>query len=365
MIRAAVRRTVRTGALKIKNLAHTHVRPAVLRDDPFYDPSIEQYLRDVDRRLVPHMRESLRLLPDADAMLKEAVAVQIHTGGKRMRAALCVLSCELFRHDFFEALPYAAAIEHIQNFSLIHDDIADRDTERRSLPSLWVRYGVPHAINIGDAFIALALRAILAAPYSAQTKIDLLDSTTRFGLDMSAGQSVDLNLRQQERVTLHDYLRCTRLKTGAFLAMAVVGGAIVGEAEPRFRTALHRYATLAGVAFQIKDDALDLASGKGRAPGSDVREGKMTVHAAHALMTAPDDDRARLRAILLKSRRATSQDDVEWTIALYHRIGAIAFAERLSRRVMTAAVRHLLVLPESPAKRRLIQLSLYLGLRPH
>jgi geranylgeranyl pyrophosphate synthase len=311
------------------------------------------------------MRQSVQTLPDGDATLKEAVAVQIHTGGKRIRAALCVLSCELFQRDYYDALPYAAAIEHIQNFSLIHDDIADADPERRSLPSIWVRYGIPHAINVGDAFIALALRSILSAPYPAQTKIDLLEITTRFGIDMSAGQSIDLNLREKERVTLHDYLRCTRLKTGAFLAMAVVGGSIVGGAEERHREELESYAALAGVAFQIKDDSLDLAGGKGRTPGSDIREGKMTVHVAHALMHADEHERKRLREILLKSRRHTSQHEVTWVIDLYHRLGTVRFAERLARRVMTAAARHLLVLPASPAKSRLVQLSLYLSRRPH
>jgi geranylgeranyl diphosphate synthase, type I len=354
--------------LKIKNLARsvpTHLRPLEIRADPFYDASIEQYLRDVDRRLVPYMRQSIQTLSISETTLREAVEVQIHTGGKRIRAALCVLSCELFRGDHFEALPYAAAIEHIQNFSLIHDDIADADRERRSLPSLWIRYGVPQAINVGDAFIALALRSILSAPYPAQTKIELLEAATRFGLDMSTGQSIDLGLRQKERITLHDYLRCTRLKTGAFLAMAVVGGAIVGGAEQPFLTHLESYATLAGVAFQIKDDVLDLVGGKGRLPGSDVLEGKLTVHAARALATAEERECTRLREILQKRRRATSQQDVEWVIALYHRTGAVRFAERLAERVMTAAARHLLPLPDSPAKRRLVQLSYYLSRRPH
>jgi polyprenyl synthetase len=145
------------GRLHSKNLALTipeRITLEEVRKDPGYDPSIEQYLKDVDRHLVPYMRDAVGLIPEVET-LRAGVAAQIHTGGKRIRAALCVVCCELFGADYMRALPYAAAIEHIQNLTLIHDDIADGDTERRSRPAMWKQYGVPHAINIGDAFIPL------------------------------------------------------------------------------------------------------------------------------------------------------------------------------------------------------------------
>lgn len=338
------------------------VTPDEIRADPAYDADVEQFLRDVDRKLVPYMRQAVALIPDV-ATLKDGVATQIHTGGKRIRAALCVSSCELFGAPNRRALPYAAAIEHLQNFSLIHDDIADGDLERRSRPAIWKQYGIGHAINIGDVFIPIGSLSVLSAPYSAELKLRLLETIARFGLQMSVGQSMDINLRTRETVSVDDYIECTRLKTGAFLAMAVVGGAIIGGAQQQHIDLLSKYASSAGVAFQIKDDSLDLTGGKGRQIGSDIVEGKITLHAVYALSHASPPERIRLRRILLKRPQATRRQDVEWVVRLYGRLGALAYAEATSARMIESAARMLLQLPESPYRERLIHVSRYLNRR--
>jgi geranylgeranyl pyrophosphate synthase len=353
------------GTLHTKNIALTipeRIAIEEVRSDPAYDPSIEQYLKDVDRQLVPYMREAVALVPDVET-LRAGVAAQIHTGGKRIRAALCVVCCELFGADYMRALAYAAAIEHIQNLTLIHDDIADGDTERRSRPALWKQYGVPHAINIGDAFIPLASLSILRALYPDAVKLKLLDIVAQYGLEMTVGQSIDINLRTRETFSVADYITCTRMKTGAFLAMAVVGGGLIGGGSPAHLELLRRYARLAGVAFQIKDDSLDLTGGKGRQIGSDIVEGKITVHAVYAMNNSTPEERVRLRRILAKSRRSTQRDEVEWVLSLYRRVGAATFAERTATGMIEAAAQHLLLLPESPQRERLIQLSRYLSRR--
>lgn len=351
--------------LHFKNLAvrlPEHVSIEEIREDPAYDPEVERFLREVDRRLIPLMRQAVNSVPNVES-LREGVSMQVHTGGKRIRAGLCVTCCELFGTEYTRALPYAAAIEHIQNFTLIHDDIADGDDERRSQPALWKKFGVGHAINIGDAFIPLSLSAILSAPYPETIKLRLLDATARFGLEMTVGQSLDINLRGRERVSVADYIACTRMKTGAFLAMAVVGGGLIGGASEEHLKHLEQYASLAGVAFQIKDDGLDLSGGKGREIGSDIVEGKITVHAVYALNNGAPAEVRRLRRILLKNRQATRPEDVQWVIALYRRIGAVEFAERTARTMVEAAAQHLFQLPETSARDRLIQISRYLSRR--
>ena len=354
------------GKLHSKNIATSlpqRITIDEIRADPAYDPEVEQYLRDVDRHLVPYMRQSVAMLPEVET-LKTGVATQIHTGGKRIRAALCVVSCELFGASYPRALPYAAAIEHIQNFTLIHDDIEDGDPERRSRPAIWKQFGIPHAINIGDAFVPLASVAILKSVYPDGLKLRLLDTVAKYGLDMVVGQSIDLNLRSRDTCSIADYITCTKLKTGAFLAMAVVGGGIIGGGDADHVDLLAKYASLAGVAFQIKDDSLDLTGGKGRHVGSDIVEGKITVHAVFALNNASPTERKRLRRILLKSRRATRHDDVQWVLRLYRSLGALEFAERTSRAMVDAAAQHLLRLPDSPQRERLIRISRYLSRRP-
>jgi geranylgeranyl diphosphate synthase, type I len=276
---------------------------------------------------------------------------------------MCVLSCEIFGVDYSRALDYAAAIEHIQNLTLIHDDIEDGDDERRSLPALWKKYGIPHAVNIGDTFVPLATLSIIRSLYPDRVKLRLMDTVASFGMEMAAGQALDISLRSREFVSVTDYMTCTKFKTGSFLAMAVVGGGIVGGAAAAHLDSLRDYAHTAGVAFQVKDDCLDISGGKGRALGSDIREGKITAHAVYAMNNANSVDRDRLRCILRKRRESTTAADIDWVMRLYRDSGAIEFARRTSASLIEASLRHLLRLPAGAAREKLILLSRYLAQR--
>jgi geranylgeranyl diphosphate synthase type I len=322
---------------------------------------IEEYLTEIGHELRPFLQRAIDRVPDV-AALKEGVVSQVLGGGKRIRAALCATVCEVFSGDRRRALPFAAAIEHLQNFTLIHDDIADGDEERRNGPSAWKRFGVAHAINIGDVFIPLGSLAVLESDYPAETKLELLSVISRYGLVVAEGQGLDINLRSVDP-TEDAYVECTRKKTGAFFAMAVVGGAVVGGADPDAIDDLEGFASAAGVAFQIKDDVLDVSGGKGRRAGSDVLEGKRTLLVAHALAHAADNDAARLRAILDRHRDRTSDADVSWVLDLYHRTGAVRHAEAMAERLVDEALSGLVRLPETPAKYRFMRLSRHLAKR--
>ncbi|HVP30379.1 MAG TPA: polyprenyl synthetase family protein [Myxococcota bacterium] len=333
-----------------------------IRLGPGFDREVEQFLRYVDRRLVPFMKQAVDQLPEPK-LLREAVSTQIRTGGKRLRAALCAVSCEMFCGDPIRALAYAAAIEHLQNFTLIHDDIADGDAERRSHPTIWKLYGVPHAITIGDVFVALGCTTILRSIYPDSVKVRLVRAIAEYGLEIAAGQVMDVEFRTAEHVSTADYLTCTRRKTGAFLAMAVVGGGIVGGADDAQLESLAHYAGLAGIAFQIKDDLLDLSGAKGREVGEDIREGKITAVAIHALNRASPAQRERLLGILRKRRRATTSQDVAWVIDLYTKTEAVRAADVMANRMIQSASQHLLALPENDARARFLQISRYLAQR--
>ena len=103
---------------------------------PDTDADVEAFLAKVDERLGPHFQAALTRLTPVNP-LRAGVASQVASGGKRLRAALCVASCELFGTPYTYGLDFAAAIEHIHNFTLVHDDIADGDEQRRSSPSMW------------------------------------------------------------------------------------------------------------------------------------------------------------------------------------------------------------------------------------
>lgn len=326
------------------------------------DAAVEAFLIDVDRGLAPHLARLVERVAKV-APLREGVAHQLQSGGKRVRAALCVASCELFGRPYVQGLEFAAAIEHIQNFTLVHDDIADGDGQRRSHPSIWKQYGLAHGINIGDTFAPLAALAVLDAPYPDSLKIRLLMLVSEYGLEMAEGQCLDINLRRNDAVQYQDYVECTRKKTGAFLAMAAVGGGLIGGADPADLERLRAFGRRAGVAFQIRDDLLDMNGDKGRAQGSDVLEGKRTLMVVYAAERASTEDRKRLYAILNTPREATSAADVGWVWQLFRRTGADEHAARTAAQLTEDACEQLLQLPESLAKYRLLRLARYLNAR--
>jgi geranylgeranyl diphosphate synthase, type I len=328
------------------------------------DRDVEEFLADVDRRLAPHLRRALGRVPDVHP-LRRGMTHQIASGGKRIRAALCVASCELFGSPYFRSLDYAAAIEHMQNFTLVHDDIADGDDQRRAQESIWKQFGVPHGINIGDTFVPLAALAILRAPYPDPLKVRLLNVLAEFGLQMAVGQNLDINLRRNDAVTFDDYFECTTKKTGAFLAMATVGGGLIGGAdEPQIQN-LREFAMVAGVAFQIKDDILDIDGTKGRARGSDILEGKRTLMVVYATERASERDRRRLYKILNKNRPFNSPDEIAWVWDLYRATEAAEVAARKAEELVEHACEYLMPLPETEAKYRLLRLARYLSKRMH
>lgn len=323
------------------------------------DGDIDRYLVEVDRELQPYLDQAVERTPEVDC-LKEGVSYQVLGGGKRVRAALCATTCEMFCGSYRPALHFAAAIEHLQNFSLIHDDIADGDGERRGRPSAWQRFGVAHAINIGDAFIPLSSLAILEGAYSAQTKVALFQVLSELGLLVTEGQGLDINLRRNDAPTPEDYVECARKKTGAFFAMAAVGGGIIGGADARDLQRLRAFALQAGVAFQIKDDALDVVGGKGRPLGSDVLEGKRTLMVAYASERSAAAERGRMFAILNRARQETTPDEVAWVHELFRRTRARERAEQTANSLIDEAVQYLAELPETAAKYRFVRLSKYL-----
>jgi geranylgeranyl diphosphate synthase, type I len=286
-------------------------------------------------------------------------------GGKRLRAALAVIACELFNEHPVDALDFAAAIEHLQNVSLIHDDIADGDRERRNQTAMWVRHGLGHAVNIGDGFLPVVTLAIVEAPYTDELKLRLFRLLGDYGLEMVEGQTLDLNFRMTTRVSLEAYFECAAKKTGALLSLAAVGGGVVGGGREEHLLLLREFSTLAGVAFQIRDDLLDIAGNKGRARGSDVLEGKRTILAVHAALNAPPKHRTKLFSILDRPRPRKSARDVRWVLDLYHDLGAPAFAHTIERRFLDEAAQHLCRLPDTRAKYRLLRLCKYLGTRQH
>lgn len=252
--------------------------------------------------------------------------------GKRLRPALCLVTCELLGGNPDSALGFAAACEIMHNYLLLHDDIMDGDTVRRDLPTVWVKFGVPNAINCGDYMCAQGLSAILNSNLSSVVKIRLVDAYCETLVKTCEGQALDVNHRADAKFTVKKYMELATLKTGHYLICPVVGGAIIAGAPKSVIERLWELGSNIGAAFQIRDDIIDLGKGKGRggAVGNDIREGKPSILYAHLISVVTPQEKKRLLGIFSKKRQEKSDSDVQWVIELFSKYDSVKFAEDYS-----------------------------------
>ena len=296
---------------------------------------LREYSRQVDDLLAWEMP------PDTYQFISEGVWYQFSSGGKRLRPALCLLTCGQLGGDPGNALPFALAAEILHNFLLIHDDIEDGDTIRRDRKTLWAHLGIANAINIGDFLISNAYRIILTSPLPPESILRLLDIFSMTFQRTVEGQALDINLRGAESLTLQEYYRIVQLKTAYYLTFNLVGGAVAAGIDGQVIDQLWELGRCLGPAFQIRDDTIDMTDGKGRGGeiGCDIREGKPSIFYAYALERLPKADPRRrlLIEIACKPREATTPCDVETVIGFYRDLGAFQFAEEESKRLLDQA----------------------------
>lgn len=212
-------------------------------------------------------------------ILQESMAYSMFSGGKRIRPALCMASCELCGGHAEDALNAACALEMIHTYSLIHDDLPamDNDDMRRGKPSNHKAFGEANAILAGDGLLSLAFCAL-----SQIDNNDALSAISKGAFEMVMGQSLDVNSGGDESLLrkLQDY------KTGALFRAAVGAGAACAGASEQQKNALIRFADAYGMLFQITDDILDFegdAAILGKSVGKDAEEGKTTFVTVYGL----------------------------------------------------------------------------------
>jgi geranylgeranyl diphosphate synthase type I len=276
--------------------------------------------------------------------------------GKLVRPLLCLCACEAVGGDVETALPLAAALELLHNFSLIHDDIEDESPRRHGRDTLWQAFGVPLAVNAGDGMFALAhvaLHGLLDAGVDARrfaVVSRLLDAAS---LRLCEGQYLDLALEKRLDVAAADYLAMVSGKTAALIAASAASGALVGEAPPAVVGAFEQFGEKLGLAFQVRDDVLGIwgaSAETGKPTGDDVRARKKSFPVVYALESASPSDRAALRAIYAKE--TLTDDDVAHAIAILERSDARLQAQETAERFAADALHLLDALDLVPARRR-------------
>ena len=293
--------------------------------------------------------------------LQEASIYLTKAGGKMLRPALAVLTSEAVGGNKENAFKAGAAIELIHTFSLIHDDIMDDDDMRRGMPSVHKVWGEDVAILAGDTLFSKSFEIILSSnpedidPYQInQALATVADACVK----ICEGQALDMSFEDRYDVAEDEYMEMIFKKTGALIAGATKVGAIMGGASQDVVDAMYEYGRLIGLAFQIQDDYLDLASDEetlGKPIGSDIVKGKMTIIAINALSASEGSDYDDLLEILKKEDN--SQEDIDLAIELFNKYGAIENARTLALESVDKAKEVLEILPDSSSKQALADIA--------
>ena len=225
---------------------------------------------------------------------------------KGLRPALCVATCCALGGSLRAALRSSAVLELYHNAFLIHDDVEDGSDLRRDGPTLHEIRGVPVAVNVGDAMLALAMEPLLdnVRDLGVGKALRIMQVIARMARESAEGQAMELDwiARRRRDVGEVDYVRMVHKKSGWYTFVApMLIGAIVAGVLPGELHRIGRIAVPLGVAFQIQDDLLNLVGDPGRTGKrrwSDLWEGKYTLMLLHVLRAAPPDDRRRIERVL-------------------------------------------------------------------
>ena len=258
-------------------------------DDMFY-----KYKHDIDTK----MREILLSKEEIAKPLREAMEYSLYAGGKRVRPVLLMEAAGAVGGDPKSMLDYAAAIEFIHTYSLIHDDLPalDNDEYRRGKKTNHKVFGDDMAILAGDGLQALAYEVMLSCIEESAKRSEETSKKIRAANEiakaagteaMVSGQVMDINSCKDE-VSLTRLEKMHRMKTGALITAAVVVGAILAGADEKQVAAFRKYGENIGLAFQMVDDKLDV-SGDSRTLGKDIHADERNEKATYTALLSPEE----------------------------------------------------------------------------
>lgn len=316
--------------------------PALSSFSSLWMPKLEAYLRGMLAGESPSLSAMYGMMRYHMGWEDPAGRPEASNQGKRVRPLLALLACAAAGGDPYAALPAAAAVELVHNFSLIHDDIEDNSPTRRHRPTLWTLVGQAQAINSGDAMFTLARLALArlsereAPPSRVLAAFYLFDQTC---LRLTEGQHLDMSFESRAEVSTDDYLTMIGGKTAALLAASAQLGAIIAGAGEETGSQFWRFGHELGLSFQIQDDILGIWGDEaqtGKSAASDLLTRKKTLPVLFAL-SQPGDAAAALR-LFYRPDYDLSTGDLPAMLALLDRLGARSHAETAAQAHAEAAL---------------------------
>ncbi len=259
--------------------------------------------------------------------LYEPIAYVLSIGGKRIRPALTLMACNLFSDDLQSSVAPALGIEVFHNFTLLHDDIMDKADIRRGLPTVHKKWNDNTAILSGDVMLIVAYQLMAQTPQPYLKEV--LELFSKTAAEICEGQQYDVDYEVRSKVGAEEYIEMIRLKTAVLLGCALKTGAIIGNASPQDAQLLYEVGINLGLAFQLKDDLLDVYGDEatfGKKIGGDILCNKKTYLLIQALERAEGEDKIRLNGFL-ESKTLGDEQKINSVTLMYSQLGVRKICE--------------------------------------
>jgi geranylgeranyl diphosphate synthase, type I len=265
-----------------------------------------------------------------------------NNSGKALRPALCLFSCEAVGGNYRKALPAAAALELVHNFSLIHDDIQDNDRERRHRPTVWTIWGKAQAINAGTAMRILANTALLRLRgdgISLEKQSRLNELLDEISLKLIEGQYLDISYEDRFDIKVSDYLNMISGKTAALISGSMEIGAFIGTDQTSCVNSIQEIGKNLGLAFQIRDDILGIWGHEeetGKPSGNDIRRRKKSIPVVYALEHTRGNTKKEM--ISIYKSRMMDENTVSRVLEIFESVDAQANVQKMVDRYCREAI---------------------------
>ncbi len=314
-------------------------------------PYLQEVERDMERELA---REDARIYGMLIPFLKR--------GGKRIRPVLAITSCGSVRGKAEDVIGTASVIELFHNFTLIHDDIEDDSRFRRGEPTLHISYGLPIALNSGDALYTLLWKKLTMLNLPPARLVLLQKLCAEAFKKVVDGQGLELSWIREGRfdISEDEYVNMIWGKTSALMGLSCEIGALMGNGSASEQKALREYGESIGAAFQIQDDVLNVTGDFKKYKkeiGGDISEGKRTLMVVHCLASSPAREKESLIRIL--SAHSKEKKDIDEAISLLKARGSIEYARERAAKLVQKAKASLGCLSGSRDKDALMGLADY------
>jgi geranylgeranyl diphosphate synthase type I len=293
-------------------------------------------------------------------VLSEASWYFLDAGGKRIRPLLLILSCQALNGNIVKAIPAAVCLELAHSSLLIHDDIEDFSERRREKLTVHKKFGIPHAINVGDYLMINSYKAMISGAkyWGVEKTTEILELMSEMLKNTLEGQGMEIEQRNHDlsEATFKWYEEMAFKKTGYYTggSLCAIGATIADGTEEEIN-ALKKFGLGIGVVYQIIDDVLDVTMDTGQDFGADLKEGKRTILTIHAFSRASKSEKERLRELI--GKKDITLNEKREVIAIYKKYGSIDFAIEYARKLVEISVEEIKKIPETEGRERLIKLA--------